>query len=154
MLNKIIAIATIFVFAFVPIAAKAQEPTEPKGRIITLDKDTPAPFSGILFDIEAALILKVDKKYSLLTDKLKLDSELKKIKSEYDLKLNTLQLSFDTLQNKSNSLLKIKDEEIVRLQDLVKKDPNDHTHWWFAGGIIAGALLSIGIYYAAAEASK
>jgi len=154
MLNKIIAIATIFVFTFVPIAANAQEATEPKGRIIALDKNTPAPFSGILFDIEAALILKVDKKYSLLTDKLKLDSELKKIKSEYDLKLNTLQLKFDTLQNKSSSLLKIKDEEIVRLQDLVKKDPNDHTHWWFAGGVIAGALLSIGIYYAAAEASK
>ena len=108
----------------------------------------------LLFDIEAALKLKVDKKYSLLTEKLKLDSELKKIRTEYDLKLSTLQLKFDTLQNKSTSLMKIKDDEIVRLQDLIKKDPNDYTHWWFVGGIIAGALLSIGIYYAASEVNK
>ena len=47
-----------------------------------------------------------------------------------------------------------KSEEIDRLQNLIKKDPNDHTHAWFAGGLVAGILLSIGIYYAAAEANK
>ena len=48
----------------------------------------------------------------------------------------------------------IKTEEINRLQSLIKKDTRSYSHWWFVSGIIAGCLLSIGVYYAAVQASK
>jgi hypothetical protein len=96
----------------------------------------------------------IDKKYSLLESKLKLDFELKKLKAEYQLKIDSLQLSHDTLKLKTDSLINIKNNEITRLQDLVKKDPNDHTQWWFAGGVAIGIVVSIGIFFAAVEVAK
>ena len=50
--------------------------------------------------------------------------------------------------------MKIKSEEIDRLQELIKDNPNDWNQVWFIGGIVAGCLLSLGVYYAAVEISK
>ena len=34
---------------------------------------------------------------------------------------------------------------------IVKDNPNDHNHWWLAGGVFAGIVTSIVIFYAAVE---
>jgi hypothetical protein len=154
MLIKSISIITIFIFLWVPIAAKAQESESPTTKITSISEGEPAPYTGILFDLESAVKLKLDKKYSKMSHDLNLKFQLDKLKAEYDLKLDTLQIKHDTLKDKSQSLISLKEEEIDRLQDLIKKNPNDHTHWWFAGGVIAGVLLSIGIFYAAVETSS
>ena len=143
-----------FIIVMLPITVKAQEIDELKGQIVPINKNEKAPFSGVLLDTVAAAKVTIDKKYSLLESKLKLDFELKKLKAEYQLKIDSLQLSHDTLKLKTDSLINIKNNEITRLQDLVKKDPNDHTHWWFAGGVAIGIVVSIGIFFAAVEVAK
>ena len=143
-----------FIIVMLPITVKAQEIDELKGQIVPINKNEKAPFSGVLLDTVAAAKVTIDKKYSLLESKLKLDFELKKLKAEYQLKIDSLQLSHDTLKLKTDSLINIKNNEITRLQDLVKKDPNDHTHWWFAGGVALGIVVSIGIFFAAVEVAK
>ena len=77
--------------------------------------------------------------------------EIKKIKAQYDLQLGTLQAQHDSLEDKHISLLKIKNDEINRLRDILKDNPNDYNHWWMAGGVVAGIVTSIAIFYAAVE---
>ena len=98
--------------------------------------------------------LKIDKQFMLLKFKLEFDFLKKKLTAEHSLVLSKLQLKHDTLQSRTSSLLKIKTEEINRLQDLIKKDTRSYSQWWFVGGIIVGCLLSIGVYYAAVQTSK
>lgn len=153
-MRNIICLMLSFIIVMLPITVKAQEIDELKGQIVPINKNEKAPFSGVLLDTVAAAKVTIDKKYSLLESKLKLDFELKKLKAEYQLKIDSLQLSHDTLKLKTDSLINIKNNEITRLQDLVKKDPNDHTHWWFAGGVALGIVVSIGIFFAAVEVAK
>ena len=121
------------------------------GRVMVIGKGEKTPFGGLLFDLRASLKLKLDKEFAEKKYQLQLDLQKKLITSEFTLKLGLLQTKYDSLQDKHTSLLKIKNEEIFRLQELVKKSPNDYNHWWFVGGIIAGCLLSIGVYYAAVK---
>ena len=145
--------------ALVPFHAYAgqQDPDDSlnvNGRLIYVGKGEKTPYAGILFDIPAATKLKLDKQFMVLKFKLEMDFLRKKLTAEHSLVLSKLQLKYDTLQSRSDSLLKIKTEEINRLQTLIKKDTRSYSHWWFVGGIIAGCLLSIGIYYAASEIGK
>ena len=59
--------------------------------------------------------------------------------------------SIDFLQKKYDSILKIKDEEANRLQKFALERPNKNSNWWFAGGIVAGIVTSIAIFYATIE---
>jgi len=121
------------------------------GRVMVIGRGEKTPFGGLLFDLRASIKLKLDKEFAQKKYQLQLDLQKKLITSELTLKLGLLQTKYDSLQDKHTSLLKIKNEEIFRLQELVKKSPNDYNHWWFVGGIIAGCLLSIGVYYAAVK---
>ncbi len=137
----------------------ADEPPEDdsvleNGRVTSLNLGDTAPFSGILLDSTAAAKAIVDRRYSELRYELKLDLEIKKLSAEYELKLGNLQFRYDGLEDRHTSILQIKDNEISRLQEIIKDKPNDYSHWWAAGGFIVGALLSVGIFYAAVETSK
>ncbi len=142
--------------AFIPsvVMAGQADPDDSlsaNGRVMVIGKGEKTPFGGLLFDLRASLKLKLDKEFAEKKYQLQLDLQKKLITSEFTLKLGLLQTKYDSLQDKHTSLLKIKNEEIFRLQELVKKSPNDYNHWWFVGGIIAGCLLSIGVYYAAVK---
>jgi len=156
---RIVSVFMCILMVILPLQAKAgqQDPDDSlnvSGKLVYIGKGESTPWAGILFDIPAATKLKLDKQFMTLKFKLELDFMKKRLTAEHALSLSKLQLRHDTLKSKTDSLLKIKSEEILRLQELVKKNPNDYTHWWFAGGIIAGILLSMGIYFAAAEANK
>ena len=156
---KLLSVLLATLIALVPFHAYAgqQDPDDSlnvNGRLIYVGKGEKTPYAGILFDIPAATKLKLDKQFMVLKFKLEMDFLRKKLTAEHSLVLSKLQLKYDTLQSRSDSLLKIKTEEINRLQTLIKKDTRSYSHWWFVGGIIAGCLLSIGIYYAASEIGK
>jgi len=156
---RIVSVFMCILMVILPLQAKAgqQDPDDSlnvSGKLVYIGKGESTPWAGILFDIPAATKLKLDKQFMTLKFKLELDFMKKQLIAEHTLKLSSLQIKHDTLKSKTDSLLRIKGEEILRLQELVKKNPNDYTHWWFAGGIIAGILLSMGIYFAAAEANK
>jgi len=49
----------------------------------------------------------------------------------------------------------LKKAEVKRLEIALKKSQKpDYSRLWFVGGFVAGVGLSIGIFYAAAQASK
>ena len=156
---RFISVLLAFLIALLPlhVYASQQDPDDSlniEGRLLYIGKGAKTPFAGILFDIPAATKLKIDKQFMLLKFDLEKDFLRKKLNAEHTLALSKLQIKYDTLQSKTDSLLKIKTEEINRLQTLVKKETRSYSHWWFVGGIIAGCLLSLGVYYAAVEVNK
>ena len=159
MKNKILSILLSVVLICLPFSVYAGE-ADPDdslindGKVTVLSQGAKAPFTGILFDIPAATKLKLDKEFAQKEFELKLDLEKKLLTTEHNLKLGIVQTNFDSLKTKHDTLMNIKSEEIDRLQELIKDNPNDWNQLWFIGGIVTGCLLSLGVYYAAVELRK
>ena len=163
MWSKFLSVFLAALIVCLPVAAKADEAPPPKakpiltelsGRVTSLNKNQHAPYAGILLDAEATAKILAERKFLGLQYELKLDVEIKKLTAAHDLKLGLLQTRFDSLSGKHDQVLKIKNDEITRLQEIVKDRPNSNSEWWLAGGFVIGVLVSIGVFYAAVEGSK
>jgi len=157
--NRFIAIFLCALLAF-PTSLLATPPAPPDvpkydlGNFTILKKDQKAPFSGFLFDQESVAKILVEIEFSTLELELKYDFERSKSEALWQLKLDNTLAANETLEARHTSLIKIKDDEISRLREISLKQPNDYSHWWFAGGVVGGILLSLGVFYAAAEGFK
>ena len=132
-----------------PLSALAQSPI-----VTDLEKGQTAPYSGVLFNPEAAAQLLAQQKYADAECELKIDLELDKLGAQMDLISESLKVSLRATENKYDSIIKIKNDEIDRLTDIAVDSDADYTHWWTAGGFVVGALVSLAIFYAAVETSK
>jgi len=151
--KQVVALILICNLIF-PVSLFAQETSPEPPKIVDLEKDEKAPFAGVLLNPTAGAQMLANQKFSEAGCKLKVDFELKKLKAQHDLMMESLKISMNASENKYTSLLKIKDEEVERLSSIALDRPNDYSHWWAAGGFLVGALVSIGIFYAASQASK
>jgi len=154
MTRTLIKIFLMISLIFLPLQVHAEEIENLEGQITALQKGQEAPYTGILLDPVAAAKINTDKKYSLLEGQLKLDYELKKLAADHGLQLSTLQARYDSLKESSESIIKIKTEEISRLQEIATETPNDYAPLWASLGVAVGILLSIGVFYAAVEATR
>ena len=80
--------------------------------------------------------------------------EIDKLGAQMDLINESLKASLKATENKYESIIDIKNDEINRLTDIAVNSDADYTHWWTAGGFVAGALVSLAIFYAAVETSN
>ena len=149
-MQKAISFLLISILALLqPLSALAQSPT-----VTDLEKGQVAPYSGVLFNPEAAAQLLAQQKYADAECELKIDLELDKLGAQMDLINESLKVSLRATESKYDSIIKIKNDEIDRLTDLAVNSDADYTHWWTAGGFVVGALVSLAIFYAAVETSK
>ena len=114
---KILSVFMCAMVVLMPLQASAgqQSPDDSlgaNGRLVYIGKGESTPWAGILFDISAATKLKLDKQFMKLKFKLELDFMKKQLIAEHTLTLSKLQLKNETLKSKTDSLLKIKSEEI------------------------------------------
>ena len=142
--NKIIAIILLITF---PVMVFADD--TPK--IKPMNKGESAPFSGVLFNSSAVAQTIAEKEYNAEQCRLRIEHIEQKEKAKCDLLVATTKVEIDFLQKKYDSIMKIKDEEINRFQKLALEKPNKNSHWWFAGGMVAGIVTSVVIFYAAVE---
>lgn len=154
MKKSFLSIFLSLLIILIPIKVNAEEIDNLEQEIVSLQKDQPAPFSGVLLTPLAAAKINTDKKYSLLENELKLDYELKKQAAELNLKLSNLQSEYDSLKESTESIIQIKSEEISRLQEIASNNSTDLLPLWVSLGTIAGILLSLGVFYAAVEVTK
>jgi len=136
-------------FFFIPSLTFAQE--APK--VVTVTKGQPAPFAGTLLNPAAVAHTIADKESTVAQCKLTQTYIEKREKASCDLMVGSIQASLDALKGKHDSILMIKNEEIERLHKIAADRPNQHNHWWFAGGLVAGIVTSVVIFYAAVEVS-
>jgi hypothetical protein len=147
---KMLSLFMCFAILAMPTHALAQQ----GGKITDLQEGDPAPFSGILLDTAASARLLTEKEYQDEDCDIKINYELEKIKARHSLEFGIIESKVVLLEEANSSILSMKNSEIGRLQELALKNPNDNAHWWFAGGVVAGILTSLAIFYAAVEIPK
>ena len=74
---------------------------------------------------------------------LKLKQQKEKLEALHKLQVDTLQLQLDSLTEKHESLMLIKNKEIEDLTKAALKRPNDYSIWWATGGVAVGVLSTL-----------
>tara|TARA_R100000008_G_scaffold83517_1_gene69066 strand:+ start:63 stop:500 length:438 start_codon:yes stop_codon:yes gene_type:complete len=141
--------ATILLITFMPVFCFAN------GKIAAIKKGQKAPFDGILLDKRAEATMAAKRESAVKICELNKDFSVKKITAECNFEKRLVIIERDTGKKKFHELMKLKNAEVKRLEETVKNSQKpDYTKLWFVGGFIAGVGMSIGIFYAAAQASK
>ena len=102
-------------------------------------------------DAKAAAKVLTDQKYTAEECKIEMDRELELLRAKLELDLKISNIKLTSTQDKYEQLLNIKEEENKRLQELALERPNDYSHWWLAGGVGVGVVLSIAVFAIAVE---
>jgi len=152
MFRKLIATIVALSIIIFPTAAPAQAPLD--GQVYSIEMNEEAPYAGILLDSIAAAKMITNEKYLRTEVELQLRKEFQKELTNKNLSLDLLQVEFDNYKSLNKNILSLRETEIKQLNAALKEEMNDYSHWWFAGGVIAGVLLSIGIFYASVEIGK
>ena len=79
---------------------------------------------------------------------LKLKQELKRAQVNCTFETDRLSIQLDSLQQKHDKLLSLKDQQIEELTTAALKRPNDYSAWWATGGLAVGVLSTLAIVFA------
>ncbi len=123
-------------------------------KMTDLSKNQKAPFTGTLFNISAVAQIIAETENARQQCSLQKNYIEGKEKAKCDLAVNNFQANLTALEQKHNSILEIKNEEIDRLDRIAIEKPNRNNHWWFAGGMVVGIVTSVVIFYAAVSIPK
>ena len=152
MCKKLLVSFIIFMFVLVPIQVQAQEL---EGQVTALSLNEKAPFSGVLLDPIAAAKMIVNQKYLRAEIELELRKEFQKELSDKRLSFDLLKVDYDSLKKIHEETLLIKNEQINDLSIFLEKEiSNDNNHWFAFGGVMAGIVLSVAVFYASVEIAK
>lgn len=152
MCKKLLVSFIIFMFVLVPFQVQAQEL---EGQVTALSLNEKAPFSGVLLDPIAAAKMIVSQKYLRAEIELELRKEFQKELSDKRLSFDLLKVDYDSLKKIYEETLLIKNEQINDLSIFLEKEiSNDNNHWFTFGGMIAGIVLSVAVFYASVEIAK
>ena len=140
-MNKIIAILLLILFPFTLFADELP-------KISPLNEGDIAPFTGVLYNPTAVAETIAQRELLIQQHELNLSVLKERLDAECNLKIFNLQAELDAFRFKYDSMTETKDDEINKLHSIILKQTNDHSHWWFAGGILTGVLITIGVVYA------
>ena len=141
--------AVILLIIFLPALCFAN------GKVAAIKKGQRAPFDGILLDKKAEATITAKRESAVKICEIDKNYTIKKLKSECDFNKRILTIEKDSDKKKHDALMDLKNAEVKRLEIALKKSQKpDYSRLWFVGGFVAGVGLSIGIFYAAAQASK
>ena len=144
MIKKILISYILSFLVFYPVAFADEE-------ITTLKKGDTAPFDGTLFNTEAAARLLIDLEFTQASCKVEIDRQLGIQSSQMQLQIDTLNSSLTTCNQKYDDILKIKNDQILFLDDQLKRANPDRSAVLFSAGIVSGIALSILTTYAISQ---
>ncbi|MDP3987015.1 MAG: hypothetical protein Q8P81_02200 [Nanoarchaeota archaeon] len=134
----------IFVIMF-PLIGNAQE-----SKAVYLKSGETAPFNGILLNPNAQAQMIADKEMAKAECELRSSYDLLKMRTECSYEKEKLKIDLDAANKKFEAIMKIKDDELKRANEIAIKESSnrDKWIWWLAGGIAAGMAVTVGITYA------
>ena len=147
-MNRLISLILVFLIVLIPANIYASP------KVAEIKMGQKAPYNGILYSYEANAVLLATKEKGQLECSLQLKHSAAKEKAKCDMLTSTVKVSLEATEKKYGAILKIKDDEIEHLQKITLDRPNAYNHWWFAGGVVSGIALSLGIFYAAVQTAK
>ena len=141
--------AAVVIALFIPTVCFA------KGKVAALKKGQAAPFAGVLLDKHAEAKITAKRETQIKVCDLEKDLLERKHQADCDVSRKTIIAQLEVNKSKYDQLMKIKINENERLVKTIEKlKKPDYSKYWFVGGFVAGVGLSIGIFYAAAQAAK
>ena len=144
-------ISSILAFLIIVIPTNVYSDTP---KVADIKQGQKAPYNGVLYNYEANAVLLTVKDKGQLECSLQLKHSLGKERAKCDMLNSTVKASLEATEKKYGAILKIKNDEIEHLQKMTLDRPNRYNHWWFAGGVVSGVALSLGIFYAAVQTAK
>ena len=157
--TKLVALVSIFTVAFAPIAnadpvvggeilppasaAYIDDPDLIKKIGVGREEDPVWCYSN---DANAILISAAQREKEKC--ELKLSQQKQKLEATHKLQLDTLRVQIESITNKHEQTLIIKNKEIQDLTESALKRPNDYSFWWASGGFAAGVLTVLSIMWA------
>jgi len=111
-----------------------------------------APFSGTLLNPAAVAQMLAEKEASETECELRIEYAEDRQQAMCDLMVNSTAASLEALQERYNTIMDIKDQEIERLTEIaIEADHRDFSTVWFTGGVILGVATTIAIAFAINE---
>jgi hypothetical protein len=151
---RLLSIFLSFMMVLAPICTYADTP-ELQGKVTSLEKDQVAPYSGVLLDPIAASKMLLDPKYLRLEIELSLSKDFQQELANKRLAYDLLKVEHDSSVKYHEGAIKLKDQHIMNLNQMLKEEVgNNNTHWWALGGAALGILMSIGVFYASVEIAR
>ena len=147
-MTRLISTILIFLIILIPVNSYSNP------KVAEIKQGQKAPYNGILYDYEANAVLLASKEKGQLECSLQLKHSAAKEKAKCEMLTSTVKVSLNATEKKYDAILKIKNDQIDHLEKITLNQPNSHNHWWFAGGVISGGVLSLGIFYAAVQTAK
>lgn len=120
-------------------------------QVVPLHKDDPAPFTGVLMDPTTAAKIVADKEFEKSKCELLIDNEKNKQISKCNLEKMTSEAILRSESEQNKILVNLQDKEIVRLNELLRKEPPAMGPVWYVTGVLSGIVLSVTIFYAAVQ---
>ncbi len=137
------------VFIFFLLASSLSYANEKQ--VVPLHKDNPAPFTGVLMDPTTAAKIVADKEFEKSKCNLLIENEKSKQVSKCNLEKMTSEAILKTESEQNKILVDLQEKEIVRLNELLKKEPPAMGPVWYVTGVLSGIVLSVTIFYAAVQ---
>ena len=79
---------------------------------------------------------------------LRYQLELERARADYNFNLERLNIEIQSLTDKHERILSLKNDEIEKLTKAALKRPNDYSAWWASGGVAVGVLTTLAIVFA------
>ena len=147
-MTRLVSTILIFLIILIPVNSYSNP------KVAEIKQGQKAPYNGILYNYEANAVLLASKEKGQLECSLQLKHSTAKEKAKCDLLTSTVKASLTATEKKYDIILKIKNDQIGHLEKIALDRPNAYSHWWFAGGVVSGVALSLGIFYAAVQTAK
>ena len=152
MIKKFLASFISMLLVLIPLHAQAEEL---EGKVTSIELGDPAPYAGVLLDQIAASKFVIDQKYLRVEIELNLRKEFQKDLADKRLAFDLLTVEYNSLSKIHEETLSLKNQQIDDLNSLLKEEISDkHTEWWALGGVVAGIVLSVAVFYASVEVVK
>ena len=111
-----------------------------------------APFSGTLLNPPAGAQMLAEKEAGEAECELRIEYAEDRQQAMCDLVVNSTTASLEALQERYNTIMDIKDQEIERLTEIaIEADHRDFSTVWFTGGVMLGVATTIAIAFAINE---
>lgn len=110
-----------------------------KGQMLT--------FTGWCLSDAAMAKIVADKEQEEARCQLKVGEQKEKLEAKYNLEISNLELRVESLQSELDATVKVKDEQIQKLEKIALDKPNNYWYLFTAGGFVMGVGVTVGIVY-------
>lgn len=139
-------IAIVLLLSLIPSISFAQDEIDTREDSVTIymHEGEEAPFEGYLFSIMAVVEIVAGQEALKEECEVLLFEKDQLYRTEVDALLELHKIDMEAEQKKREEIIKLKDEEIYQLQDIIVEQKDDSL-WWGFGGLAVGAVLAGGI---------